>query len=116
MQISIFKVENLVKGSVQVISKGKLGGIVGSKASKSQVFRKLMILCLFVLHSKNIKNEIAKRIIPLTFVPSHRPSLFTLRNKLMCLIGAELSQEIFDPAITFGVKPKMVIFTPNMRS
>ena len=61
---------------------------------------------------KIIKNEIAKRTIPLTFVPSHRPSLFTLRNKLMCLKGTDLSQEIFDPAITLGVKPKIVIFTP----
>ena len=46
------------------------------------------------------------------FVPSHRPSLFTLRNKLMCLKGTELSQEIFHPAITWGVTQKMFIFTP----
>ena len=57
------------------------------------------------------KMRLPKKNILLTFVPSPRLSLFTLRNKLMCLIGAELSQEIFDPAITFGVKPKMVIFT-----
>ena len=29
----------------------------------------------------------------------------------MCLKGTELSQEILDPAITLGVKPKMIIFT-----
>ena len=30
----------------------------------------------------------------------------------MGLKGTELSQEILDPAIALGVKPKMVIFTP----
>ena len=46
------------------------------------------------------------------FVPSHRPSLFTLRIKLMCLKGTELSQEMCHPAITWGVTQKMFIFTP----
>ena len=58
------------------------------------------------------KMRLPKKTLLLTFVPSHRPSLFTLRNKLMCLKGTELSQEILDPAITLGVKPKMIIFTP----
>ena len=56
--------------------------------------------------------RLPKITIPLTFVPSHIPSLFTLRNKLMCLKGTELSQEIFHPAITWGVTQKMFIFTP----
>ena len=45
-------------------------------------------------------------------MPSHRPSLFTLRNNLMGCKGTELSQEVFHPAFILGVKTKMVIFTP----
>ena len=30
----------------------------------------------------------------------------------MCLKGTELSQELFHPAITWGVTQKMFIFTP----
>ena len=47
-----------------------------------------------------------------TFVPRHRPSLFTLTNKLIGFKCNEHSQEIFHPAITCRVTPKMVIFTP----
>jgi len=56
--------------------------------------------------------RLPKITIPLTFVPSHRPSLFTLRNKQMGFKGVEHSQEIFHLAITLGVMPKIVIFTP----
>ena len=61
---------------------------------------------------KIIKMRLPKKIIPHMFMPSHRPSSFTLRNKLICLKGTELSQEIFHPAITWGVTQKMFIFTP----
>ena len=59
-----------------------------------------------------MKNEITKIPLTLTFVQSHRPSLFTQRNKLMGFKGIEHSQEIYHPAITWGVMQKMVIFTP----
>ena len=71
-----------------------------------------MMFCHFFLHSKNHKDEVIEKTILLTFVPSHRPSLFTLRNKLMGFKGIEHSQEMYHPAITLGVKPKLVIFTP----
>ena len=71
-----------------------------------------MISVIFPSISKTIQIEIATRTIPLTLVPSHRLSLFTQRNKLMGLKGIEYSQEIYHPAITWGVMEKMVIFTP----
>ena len=71
-----------------------------------------MISVIFPSISKKIKNEITKIPLTLTFVQSHRPSLFTQRNKLMGCKGMEHSQEIFHPASIWGVKLEMVIFTP----
>ena len=70
------------------------------------------LMSLFPPFQKSQKWDYQKKTIPLTFVPSHRHSLFTLRNKLMGLKGIEHSQEIFHPAITCWVTAKMVIFTP----
>ena len=61
---------------------------------------------------KIIKKEITQIKCTHTLMPWHRPSLFTQRNKLMGFKGIEHSQEIYHPAITWGVMQKMVIFTP----
>ena len=82
-----------------------------SNLKKESVKETNEISVYFFSIPKMINMRKPKKLYPF-FVSSHSSSLFTLRNKLMCSKDTELSQEIFHLAITVGVTPKLIIFTP----